>query len=195
MSWSNPTQQEAQEAYDAARQRYDSTAEEYIRLTNQQEQYVSQVESAYVTYRDGEKRLTALRQLEFKLQRISRNFSSGDGNIDSNIYLARSYRADLQNGLRGFVACEGMASPTLGRATLSPFVDEDADTSRIKELIRAELTRVQELMNIIDSQIRDFQDQYSDFAANLTSYEEERKELKSIMDSCTLDMEHYRKFL
>ncbi|MBR1764677.1 MAG: hypothetical protein IJ746_04720 [Ruminococcus sp.] len=195
MSWSNPTQQEAQEAYDAAKQRYDSAAEEYLLLSKQQETYTNQVAGAYQTYMEGEKRIPALRQLQFKLQRLLVMFKSGSGNIDSEIYVERSYRADLQSGLRRFVVCDGLASPTLGKATMSPFVDEDPDALRIRELAQAELTRVEDMIRTLEAQSRDFNSAYSDFAQNLTSYEEQRKELKKTMDSCTLEMEHYKKYI
>ena len=195
MSWSNPTQQEAQEAYDAARQKYDSAAEEYLLLTRQRDQYDSQASSVYKNYAGDDQRLTGLRRLEYRLQRVCRFFGSSGCTFDEYVTLFRVNRVELMNALQQFVYCDGMKPITFGPSSSSPEAAYDPDCIRAKQLLEAELARVRELMNELKQQTAASAEAYNELVRKVKDCDSEIKDLKKTMDSCAFDMDHYKKYI
>ena len=195
MSWSHPTQQEAQEAYDAAKQKYDTAAEDYILASRQKDQYEAQAGSAYKEYAGDDERLARLRRLEYRLKRVCGFFGSSGCTFDEYVTAFRVYRVELVNALRQFVYCDGMNPVTFGPASSSPEVAYDADSLRAKQLLEAELARVRELIAEIDRQTKTSAEAYNELKRKAAACEGEMRELKKTMDSCAFDMDHYKKFI
>lgn len=205
MSWSNPSQQEAQEAYDAAKKKYDSTAEEYLRLSKQKEQYESEASAAYRGYADADTKLQRLRKLEFTLQRILRYFTTsndpgGDtvstgGLINSAVVESKIVGIETANSLKQCIVCTGMPALSFARAGTTKYVDEDADSHRAKQLVRQELKRVLDLMKELDTQTRSSAEDYNALVRKAAACADEMTELKKTMDSCAFDMDHYKKYI
>ena len=195
MSWSHPSQQEAQEAYDAAKQKYDQSAEDYLRASKLKEQYDTQASSIYKDYASDDGRLRRLKQLEFKLQRVSRLFGTGESGIQLDINLSRVNALEFSTALKESISCSGVKAPYMGKEASSPDIDYDADTSRAKELISAELTRVRELIETVDKNTKNAAELFNDLNRKASYYDNEMKECRKTMDRCTYEMEHYKKYL
>ncbi len=195
VSWSNPSQQEAQEAYDAAKQKYDTSAEEYLRLSKLKEQYSSDASSSYNSYAADDMALTRLRQLEFKLQRVQRFFGEGESGIDYSVMLSRISAAQAANDFTACVSCDGATQPPFGRAFTSPYIQNDTDTSRAKQLVEAELARVRERITELSNRAKASAEAYNRMKSMAGSIDDEMAELKKTMDGCAFDMEHYKKYI
>lgn len=195
VSWSNPSQQEAQEAYDAAKQKYDSSAEEYLRLSKLKEQYSSDASSSYRNYAADDKAVTRLKQLEFKLQRVMRFFGDGESSADYSVMISRICAAQAANDFTACISCDGATPPPFGRAFTSPYTKNDADTSRAKQLVEAELTRVRNSITDMTNRLVDSAEAYNELTRMAGSLDDEMAELKKTMDSYAFDMEHYKKYI
>ena len=196
MSWSNPTQEEAQEAYDAAKQKYDTTAEDYLLASRRREQYESQAKSVYKAYAADDKRITGLRRLEFKLQRVCRFFNTNNTvGIDTMVTLSRVSSVELNNIIRCFMYCDEIKPPAVGPAAMSPYTENDADASWAKQLVEAELARVRELIETSNDQVKSSAEEYNKLVRLAKGCEDEMQELRKILDSCAFDMDHYKKYL
>ena len=195
MSWSDPSQQEAQEAYDAAKQKYDSAAENYLIISRKRDEYDSQAKALYKGFAADDQRLISLRRLEFKLRRVCRVFGTTGYGIDNYVLLSRVYSVELNEAMSKFVSCDGLRPLTVGPSAQSPETGYDSDASRAKQLSDAELARVQALIAELEKQIKTSADTYNDLKKYIKACESEMSKLRKTMDSCAFDMEHYRKFI
>ncbi len=195
MSWSNPSQQEAQEAYDAAKKKYDNAAEEYLRISKLRDQYVADAKTLFEDYNSAKDRLRDLQHLEIKLRRAARSLSSEESGVDHDILLFRVEQISFAAELKECIVCSGVKEPGFGKAVYSPYVDYDADASRAKALLGAELDRVRDLIDTLMKQVRNGSGDYQDMVKKGFSCDDEMKEHKKTMDQCAFEMEHYKKYL
>lgn len=195
MSWSNPSQQEAQEAYDAAKKKYDSAAEEYLRIYKLREQYDAEASTLFEDYNASKDRVRSLQRLEVSLRRVSRSLGSEEPGVDHDILLARVDQIAFTAELKECIVCSEVKEPVIGQSASSPYVDYDPDASRAKELIGAELYRVRDLIDTLDKQVRNSSGDYQAMVQKGLSCDKELKEYKKTMDQCAYEMDHYKKYL
>ena len=91
--------------------------------------------------------------------------------------------------------CDGATPPPFGRAFTSPYTKNDADTSRAKQLVEAELTRVRNSITDMTNRLVDSAEAYNELTRMAGSLDDEMAELKKTMDSYAFDMEHYKKYI
>ncbi|MBR6045160.1 MAG: hypothetical protein IKP47_05950 [Ruminococcus sp.] len=195
MSWSNPSQQEAQECYDAAKKKYDTAAEEYLRLSKLRDQYKSESAAAYQKYGDQCDRLAALKREDFSLKRVARYLKSNDGNADREIYLSRVWAIDVSAKLKEFITCSGVMSPPFGKAATSPCVADETFSARAKYLVDVEYARVRMLISQEEAKCSSSEDVCRELVKKVRACESDMADYKKTMDSCAFDMEHYKKYL
>ena len=195
MSWSHPSQQEAQEAYDAAKQKYDSAAEEYLRIYKLRDQYDAEASTLFEDYNASKDRVRSLQRLEVSLRRVSRSLGSEEPGVDHDILLARVDQIAFTAELKECIVCSEVKEPVIGQSASSPYVDYDPDASRAKELIGAELYRVRDLIDTLDKQVRNSSGDYQAMVQKGLSCDKELKEYKKTMDQCAYEMDHYKKYL
>lgn len=195
MSWSNPSQQEAQEAYDAAKKKYDSAAEEYLRIYKLRDQYDAEASTLFEDYNASKDRVRSLQRLEVSLRRVSRSLGSEEPGVDHDILLARVDQIAFTAELKECIVCSEVKEPVIGQSASSPYVDYDPDASRAKELIGAELYRVRDLIDTLDKQVRNSSGDYQAMVQKGLSCDKELKEYKKTMDQCAYEMDHYKKYL
>ena len=195
MSWSHPSQQEAQEAYDAAKKKYDRAAEEYLRIYKLRDQYDAEASTLFEDYNASKDRVRSLQRLEVSLRRVSRSLGSEEPGVDHDILLARVDQIAFTAELKECIVCSEVKEPVIGQSASSPYVDYDPDASRAKELIEAELYRVRDLIDTLDKQVRNSSGDYQAMVQKGLSCDKELKEYKKTMDQCAYEMDHYKKYL
>ncbi|MBR6102521.1 MAG: hypothetical protein IKP95_08845 [Ruminococcus sp.] len=193
MSWSNPTQQEAQDCYDEARSRYNNAAEGYCQCKSAYENTFSEYSSAKNQCNsmqgdklDFQKRLADLESVLSLLRENGKvNETVGDYNKSAD---------SAGSALKGCVVCDGVNCPDLATVFKSKDVDDDQDSALAHQILKSEKARLENAIKEVDAQISAMEQNLTDLTKRMNSLFSQQCSYKNVMNASAFDMNHYKNY-
>lgn len=194
MSWSNPTPEEAQEAYDDAKSKYESAAEDYFRYKNEYETYDASLSSAKlqqnaatVTRDLYQKRLEALDDIIKMLQPM--------GDMDMKVLGVTTSAQMTEMLMKGSIYCDGVNAPSIGDFFRSYSVANNTHSAQALELIKKERNRTQINLDEAQARMNSVGGTLEELISKGQAAYDSMNAAQKTMKSCAYEMEHYKKYL
>lgn len=194
MSWNNPTAQEAEEAYDQAKSKYEQAAEAYIQNKNKIESYEQDYGNIYAK---GMAVMTKKAELKKKFEKILevQAMLNPGGAVDQAVANANKALKVAQIVLSNNLTCTNTKTPTIEQVFKCPTVEEHEDSLEARQSVRKARIRYEQELEECDSKVSSYESELESLKAKVASCTDEQKKLSKIMNDCTYEMNHYKKFL
>lgn len=198
-SWMNPSEEEAEEAYDYYKGKYNAAANQK-RASERQEQ----------AYRE-EKKNAISRKSELSAQKISFEdrlegivkiiaMLEGTGgwfteNVPDSIGKAQRALSKTDSSFRGCIKLTGGgSSASMETAFAMKTVDADQNSASALQAYRTEKNRLEGQLEELRRQIDSLSEQIASLTGKINSCNSEQWSLQSSMNSYAYDMNHYKKY-
>ena len=190
-SWSDPSQDEAIEAYEYYKSKYSDAAYKKRELERKEQCYLSEMSEA----------ASKMDSLSFQKVNIEKRLSGIEdiigmlehGNVPNAIESAKSSieRTDLSfrnsiNFSQNAVSLEDAFKPKN--------VDEDSHSASALSAFKNEKIRLEEELVNLKKQIDGLSDSISSLSNKINACNSEQASLQTTMNACAYDMNHYKKY-
>lgn len=200
MSWYNPSQKEATEAYAYYQNKYYSAASQYNALMRQEQTYFSQKSAATMKMGDFsaqkvnfEKRLEGIIEIIKMLEGSRGCFAT---NVPSTISKATSTIQKTEISYKQSIKLTGgMAAANLETAFDVKTVEGDQRSALALQAYKAEKIRLEQSIADLKSQITSLSNQISILSKQISACSVSKASYKNIMNSSAYEMNHYRKHM
>jgi len=199
MSWSNPSPEEAAEAYSYYRHKYSSAASQRDASIRQERAYVSE-KNAAISQKDSlsTQKLNFEQRLEGIVNII--RMLEGSGGFSANVPEAiakavSSIKTADSSYHESIRMLGGVAAASLETAFKARGVEEDYNSASALQGYRAEKTRLEQAIEELKAQIAALSSQISALTGKISACGAAQAALKKTMNSCAYEMNHYRRFM
>ena len=194
MSWKNPTPKEAEEMYSQAKSKYQNTAESYLRNKKLLDAYESERDSLSGKGQYAEDKKAGLQKIIDQIE-VVLSFLSPAGRIDELVYLANKAARSSEESLSDSLKCSGIQSPPVSKAFRCPTVFENRHSNNALEIMRKEKSRIEQELAELMSRLDSYTEEIGALTNKINSINSTQKDLSKIMNNCTYEMQHYKKYL
>lgn len=200
MSWSNPTQEEAAEAYDYYKHKYSTAAYQRNASIRQEQSYASE-KNAATSKMNGlsaqklnfEKRLEGIENIIKMLEGSGGWFST---NVPGAISKAVSSIKKADTSYRQSIRMSGgVAAASLETAFKAKGVEEDGNSASALQGYKAEKARLEQSIADIKAQIAALSGLISSLSSKISACSADQAALQRTMNSSAYEMNHYKKFM
>lgn len=200
MSWYNPSQEEATEAYAYYKNKYYSAANQRNASMRQEQAYVSQKSAATTKMNDlSAQKLNFEKRLEGVIKIIKMLEGSGGWfatNVPSTISKAISTIQKTETSYkRSIKMTGGMAAASLETAFAVKTVEGDHRSASALQAYKSEKTRLEQSIADLKSQIASLSSQISTLSKQISACSAAQASYKNTMNSSAYEMNHYRKYM
>lgn len=195
MSWSNPSQKEAEEAYYSNKKRYNSAATEKRNSERQENEYISQ-KCSY------DKQLWSLNSqrinIEKRIQQIGliiamlKTSTSNNGLMSWILQTNKELNKTEESFLKSIIMAD--YDPSFKRLEISS-VDKDPNSNHALELLENEKKRLEQALADIKSQMNNARAQINELIRKINQCNSYQQTLSSTMMSSVYEMNHYKKYM
>lgn len=194
----NPTEEEAEEAYDYYKGKYNAAASQKRASERQEQTYREEKKNAV-----SRKNELASQKLNFedRLEGIVKIISMLEGtggwftaNVPDSIGKAQRALTKTDNSFNSCIKLTGGGSASMETAFAMKTVDADQNSSSALQAYRAEKTRLEGQLEELRRQIDSLSEQISSLTGKINSCNAEQWSLQSSMNSYAYDMNHYKKY-
>lgn len=200
MSWYNPSQEEAEEAYSYYRNKYYNAASQRSVSMKQEQSYISQKNAAATKMKDlsaqkinFEKRLEGIIKIIKMLEGSSGWFST---NVPSAISKATSTILKTDTSYKQCIRMTGgVAAASLETAFSIKTVEGDYRSASALQAYKNEKTRLEQSISDLKSQISSLSNQISILSRQISACNATQASCRNIMNSSAYEMNHYRKYM
>lgn len=198
-SWSNPSPDEAAEAYEYYKGKYYNAANQKRASERQERTYASEKTAASselcsLSSQKGnfEKRLQGIEDIIKMLEGSSGWFST---NVPAAIEKAQRSIAKADSSYRRSIRLSGGAgAASLESAFKTRTVEADPHSSSALSSFKAEQARLEEAINNLNTQIINLSSLVSSLSSKIRSCNSTQASLQASMNSYAYDMNHYKKY-
>lgn len=200
MSWYNPSQEEAMEAYAYYKNKYYSAAKQRNSLMRQEQAYVSQKRMATTKMNDlSTQSINFEKRLEGVIKIIKMLEGSGGWfvtNVPGTISKAAStiQKTDISYK-RSIKMAGGIAAASLETAFAVKTVEEDYRAASALQDYKSEKVRLENNIADLKSQIASLSSQISTLSKQINACSAAQSSYKNTMNSSAYEMNHYRKYM
>lgn len=200
MSWYNPSQEEATEAYSYYQNKYYSAASQYNASMRQEQAYISQKSAATTKMSDVsvqkvnfEKRLEGIIKIIKMLEGSGGWFAT---NVPSTISKASSTIQKTDTSYKHSIRMTGgIAAASLETAFAVKTVEGDFRSASALQAYKEEKTRLEQSIAELKSQIDFLSSKISTLSKQISSCGVAQASYKNAMNSSAYEMNHYRKYM
>lgn len=198
-SWSNPSQDEAEEAYQYYKSKYYSAAARKRESEKQEQSYIEEKKST-IAERDStrnqklnfEKRVEGIEKIIKLMEGNSGWFSA---NVPEAITKAQQSLSRTDSSFRSSMKLSGAGgAASLEKAFKVKTVEEDRHSASALAQFKAEKARLEEEISNLNRQIDNLSGLISSLTGKINACNAEQASLRSAMNSYAYDMNHYKKF-
>lgn len=193
MSWNNPSQDEAQEAYDDARSRYNAAAEDYCQSSAAYETYSDELRQAQ-TKIDGVQSDKV--NIEKRIEGIDSilNMLSENGEVNETIGEVTKIAAMAEEKMRYAINCTGVGSPGLGSAFRGLRVMEESHSASAYAAYKKERDRLVQSVAELNSMIANLEQSTQELTAKMNSAFNSMTDSRKAMYTNAYEMDHYKQY-
>lgn len=198
-SWNNPTEDEAEEAYDYYKGKYNAAASQKRNSERLEQTYVSEKKNA-VAKRDQlkdqklsfEDRLEGIEKIIAMLEGTGGWFTA---NVPDAIGKAQRTLTRADSSLRDCVKLTGgSGAASMETAFAMKTVEGDFRSAAALQAFRNERDRLEGQLQDLNRQISGLSDQISSLSSKISACNSEQWSLQRSMNSYAYDMNHYKKY-
>ncbi len=200
MSWSNPTPEEASNAYSYYKNKYQSAANQKRASEKQEQSYVSQKSSATsqkaalssqkVSF---EKRLSGVENIIKMLEGSGGWFST---NVPNAISKASSSLSKAETSYRNSIKLSGgIAAASLENAFETKTVEGEIHSANALQQYKSEKIRLEQEIANLKTQISTLSNTISTLTSKINSCNATQASLRSSMNSYAYEMNHFKKYM
>lgn len=199
-SWNNPTEDEAEEAYDYYKAKYNSAASQKRSSERQEQTYISEKKSA-VNKRDQlrdqvlnfEDRLEGIDKIIAMLEGTGGWFTA---NVPEAISKTQRTLSKADGSLRECIKLTGgAAAASMETAFAVKTVEGDYRSAAALQAFRSERERLSGQLQELNNQINSLSEQISTLSGKISSCNSQQWDLQRSMNSYAYDMNHYKKYI
>lgn len=198
-SWSNPSQDEAIEAYEYYKNKYYNAANQKRASERQEQTYVSEKRAATSEMNslssqklNFEKRLRGVEDIIKMLEGSGGWFST---NVPSAIEKAQSSIAKTDSSFRSSMRLSGgSGAASLETAFKTKTVEADPHSASALSSFKAEKARLEEEIANLGTQIANLSSLISSLSGKINACNSTQASLQASMNSYAYDMNHYKKY-
>ena len=200
MSWFNPSQEEATEAYEYYQSRYYAAASERNASIRQEQELASQKSAASAMMNDlSTQKLNFEKRLE-GIVKIIRMLDGSGGwfseNVPDTISKAMSSIQKTDASYRKSIRMTGgMAAASLESAFRTKTVEADPRSASALQSYRAEKARLEQSIADLKNQIASLSSQISSLSRQISACSAAQASCKNAMNTSAYEMNHYRKYM
>lgn len=200
MSWYNPSQEEATEAYTYYQNKYYSAANQRNASMRQEQAYISQKSAATTKMNDlSAQKLNFEKRLEGIIKIIKMLEGSGGWfatNVPSTISKAISTIQKTDTSYKRSIRMTGgIAAASLETAFAVKTVEGDHRSASALQAYKEEKTRLEQNIADLKSQIVSLSNQISTLSDQISACSAAQASYKNTMNSSAYEMNHYRKYM
>ena len=200
MSWSNPTPEEASEAYSYYKNRYSTAASQRNASIRQEQSYAaersaanSQMSSLSAQKLNFEKRLEGIENIIKMLEGSGGWFSANvPGAISKAISSIQKTDTSYHQSIR---MTGGSATASLETAFKAKTVEEDNNSASALQGYKAEKARLEQSIAELKAQIATLSSLISSLSSKISACSSEQAVLQTTMNASAYEMNHYRRFM
>ncbi len=195
----NPTEEEAEEAYDYYKSKYNAAANQKRSSERREQTYIAEKKNA-VSQRtelssqklNFEARLEGIVKIIAMLEGTGGWFSV---NVPDSIEKAQRALTRTDSSFRGCIKLTGGGSTaSMANAFALKSVEADWNSASALQAFRAEKNRLEGQLEEIRRQIDSLSEQISSLTGKINACNSEQWSLQSSMNSYAYDMNHYKKY-
>jgi len=200
MSWYNPSQEEATEAYAYYQNKYYNAASQRNASMRQEQTYISQKSAATTKMNDlSAQKLNFEKRLEGIIKIIKMLEGSGGWfatNVPSAISKATSTIQKTDTSYKRSIRMTGgVAAASLETAFAVKTVEGDHRSASALQAYKSEKTRLEQSIADLKSQIASLSSQISTLSKQISACSAAQASYKNTMNSSAYEMNHYRKYM
>ncbi len=200
MSWYNPSQEEATEAYAYYQNKYYAAASQRNASMRQEQAYISERSAATAKVNDlSNQKLNFEKRIEGIIKII--NMLEGSGgwfatNVPSTILKATStiQKTDASYN-RSIRMTGGVRAASLEEAFSIKTVEEDCRSASALQAYKEEKTKLEQSVADLKSQMASLSSQISMLSSQISACSAVQASYKNTMNSSAYEMNHYRKYM
>lgn len=193
MKWNNCTQEEAQEAYDYAKSRYQNAAEEYLYNKKKLDSYYSscsglsnQTESMRSEKLNFEKRIAQIGDILTLL--------ADGGKVDDAVDRANKAAKVAEAAMAQTIVCSGVNSPSLSSIFRCPTVSENTHSMTARTELNKEKSRLEQALIDVNAKLNALELELQQMTSQMNSLAAMQNDLSRTMKACSYEMNHYKKY-
>lgn len=200
MSWSNPSPEEAANAYSYYKTKYCNAANQKYASEKQEQSYVSQKSSASSRMRslssekvNFEKRLNGIVNI---IKMLEGNGGWFAVNVPSTISKVSSALSKTDSSYRNSIKMTGgVAAASLESAFKAKSVDSDINSATALQRYKTEKARLEQEIANLNTQITTLTNTISTLTSKINACNATQASLRSSMNSYAYEMNHYKKYM
>ena len=197
-SWSNPTEDEALEAYQYYKGKYAESASRRSEYRRQERQYISERSSAKSEIRsckaqkiNFEKRISGIEKIIKMLEGNAGWFSA---DVPGAISKARKTLKNVDQSYQKCIRMTGVHAASFETAFHVSSVEENSHSRCALQEYKTEKQRLQSELSKLKKQIENLSSLISSLNAKITAASNAQSSMTSAMNSYAYDMNHYKKY-
>lgn len=198
-SWSNPSQEEATEAYEYYKSKYYSAANQKRVSERQEQTYISEknaatteMNSLSVQKMNFEERVRGIEDIIKMLEGNGGWFST---NVPSAIEKTQKSLSKTDSSFRSSIRLTGGGGTASMEASFAiKSVEADAHSSAALSSFKSEKKRLEQEITNLSTQIANLSSMISSLTSKINACNATQASLQSAMNSYAYDMNHYKKF-
>lgn len=194
MSWSNPTIDEAEEAYSYYKNQYYNAANQRSASIRQENGYTSQRNAAKSQMNDlSSQKLNFEKRLE-GIKRIIKMLE-GSGSVPSSISKALHTIKKTDESFKSAIKLDSGSGASIEESFKIKGVEEDGASAAALQAYKNEKTALEQNIDNLKKQIASLSEQISSLSQQISACQSVQVSLKKTMNSSAYEMNHYRKYM
>lgn len=194
MSWSNPSFDEASEAYSYYKSQYYDAASQREASIRQENKYISEKNAA----NNQKNELTAQKiNFEKRLEGIIKiiKMLEGSGSVPSSIAKVIKTTKKADESFKSAIKHDSGLVVSIETAFKTKSVEEDGYSASALQKYKNEKNALEQNIENLKKQINALSEQISSLASQISSCNAVQASLKRTMNSSAYEMNHYRKYM
>ena len=193
MGWNNCTREEAREAYDAAKSRYSRSAEEYVGCSRK-------LDACYADYSRTNAKADSMRSDKINFEKRAEQIGDvirlldDNGPVNEKIEESNKAAQVAEDAFAKSIVCSGVNCPPLSRIFKTPYVSENSYSVTALTMLKKEKARREQALREVNAQLNALELEAQQLQSQMNSLAQTQASLSKIMNACTYDMNHYKKF-
>ncbi len=194
MKWNNCSKEEAQEAYDYAKNRYQHAAESYL---SDKKQY----EACYSEYKSYSSKLDSVRSDTINFEKrieqmddVLKMLNSG-GAVEDAANAANSSLKTAEEDLSKSLKHYSIPSPSISKTFECVPADRQLDSLSAIRVIEKEKRRLEQALADLKSKLRSMEQETDALTKKMNSLASGQADLSKKMKQYTFEMNHFKKYV
>lgn len=199
MSWTYPTQQEAEDAYNDNKRKYNSAAQSLETSKSNQKSYEAQKKSDLLKIASGKTEKMNLEKRVKQLEKIIKMLEGNGGflsqDVPSEIVSSNKASVKVDNSYKKCIVCDSIPAASLDNVFNSKSVTADANSNSALQGFKKEKQKVEQTIANIKKSINTLTSEISSLNSKIANCNYEQLKLKANMASYTYEMNHYKWYM